>query len=100
EGQLLELLGVPRGLLPIVVASSGAVAETDTTLFGATIPIAGIAGDQQAALFGQRCVAPGMVKNTYGTGCFMLMHTGDRAVASHKGLLTTVAWHMTGKREF
>ncbi|HYL19122.1 MAG TPA: glycerol kinase GlpK, partial [Burkholderiales bacterium] len=100
DHKLLGLLGVPRSMLPEVVTSSGAVAETDAGLFGTPIPVAGIAGDQQAALFGQRCVAPGMVKNTYGTGCFMLMHTGDRAVASHKGLLTTVAWRIDGKREF
>ena len=66
----------------------------EPALFGAAIPIAGIAGDQQAALFGQRCVAPGMVKNTYGTGCFMLMNTGERPVDSHQGLLTTVAWRL------
>ena len=100
DDKLLGLLGVPRGTLPEVVTSSGVVAQTEAGLFGAAIPVAGIAGDQQAALFGQRCVAPGMVKNTYGTGCFMLMHTGDRAVASHKGLLTTVAWRIDGKREF
>jgi glycerol kinase len=100
DDELLELLSVPRSPLPTVVASSGAVAETEPTLFGAPIPIAGIAGDQQAALFGQRCVAPGMVKNTYGTGCFMLMHTGERPVESHNGLLTTVAWCLGEKREF
>jgi glycerol kinase len=100
DHKLLGLLGVPRSTLPEVVTSSGVVAETEAGLFGAPIPVAGIAGDQQAALFGQRCVTPGMVKNTYGTGCFMLMHTGDRAVASHKGLLTTVAWRIEGKREF
>jgi glycerol kinase len=100
DHKLLGLLGVPRSTLPEVVTSSGVVAETEAGLFGVPIPVAGIAGDQQAALFGQRCVAPGMVKNTYGTGCFMLMHTGDRAVASHKGLLTTVAWRIDGKREF
>jgi glycerol kinase len=79
-------------VLPAVVASSGVLGETAAGLFGARIPIAGIAGDQQAALYGQRCVTPGMVKNTYGTGCFMLMHTGSERVASRHQLLTTVAW--------
>jgi glycerol kinase len=100
DDKLLGLLSIPRSLLPRVVASSGRVTDTDPSWFGAPIPLAGIAGDQQAALFGQRCVTPGMVKNTYGTGCFMLMHTGDRPVASHKGLLTTVAWRLGEKREF
>jgi len=80
DRELLELLRIPESVLPRVRASSGVVAETAAGLFAARIPIAGIAGDQQAALFGQRCVAPGMVKNTYGTGCFMLMHTGERPV--------------------
>jgi glycerol kinase len=100
DDKLLGLMGVPRSALPRVVVSSGPVAETEPTLFGAPVLVAGIAGDQQAALFGQRCVVPGMVKNTYGTGCFMLMHTGERPVDSHRGLLTTVAWHLAGKREF
>ena len=100
DDKLLGLMSVPRGTLPRVVASSGIVGETDAALFGASIPVAGIAGDQQAALFGQRCTVPGMVKNTYGTGCFMLMHTGERPVDSHKGLLTTVAWHLDERREF
>jgi len=100
DDKLLSLMNVPRGILPRVVVSSGVVAETEPELFGAPIAVAGIAGDQQAALFGQRCVVPGMVKNTYGTGCFMLMHTGERPVDSRKGLLTTVAWHLGGRREF
>ena len=79
-------MSLPRSVLPLVVGSSGPVAETEPALFGAPIAVAGIAGDQQAALFGQRCVVPGMVKNTYGTGCFMLMHTGERPVDSHRGL--------------
>ncbi len=91
DGELLDMLGVPAGMLPEVRASSGVVAETAGSLFAARIPIAGIAGDQQAALFGQRCVAPGMVKNTYGTGCFMLMHTGTRPIRSRAKLLTTAA---------
>ncbi len=100
DDKLLSLMSVPRNVLPVVVGSSGPVAETEPALFGAPIPVAGIAGDQQAALFGQRCVAPGMVKNTYGTGCFMLMHTGERPVDSHRGLLTTVAWRLGDRREF
>ena len=100
DDKLLGLMSVPRIMLPRVLPSCGVVAETEPGLFGAPIPIAGIAGDQQAALFGQRCVVPGMVKNTYGTGCFMLMHTGERAVGSRKGLLTTVAWRLGERREF
>jgi glycerol kinase len=100
DDKLLQLLRVPRALLPEVFASSGVVAESAPALFGAPIRIAGIAGDQQAALFGQRCIAPGMVKNTYGTGCFMLMHTGERAVESRNRLLTTVAWVEGKRREY
>ena len=91
---LLELFRVPRALLPEVRASSGVVAETDRAIFGRSLPLAGIAGDQQAALFGQLCTRPGMVKNTYGTGCFMLMHTGEQAIPSRNNLLTTVAWRL------
>ena len=100
DDKLLGLMSVPRSMLPSVLASCGVVAESDPDLFGAPMTISGIAGDQQAALFGQRCVVPGMVKNTYGTGCFMLMHTGERAVDSRKGLLTTVAWGLGERREF
>ena len=100
DDKLLQLMRVPRAMLPKVVASTGIVAQTDAALLGRALPIAGIAGDQQAALFGQRCVTPGMVKNTYGTGCFMLMHTGERSVESHNRLLTTVAWQQDGRREF
>jgi glycerol kinase len=88
---MLQLLKVPPTVLPKVVPSSGVVGETDAALLGASIPIAGIAGDQQAALFGQACFTAGLAKNTYGTGCFMLMHTGERAQASRNGLLTTAA---------
>jgi glycerol kinase len=91
DEEMLDLLGVPRSVLPEICPSSAVVARTAGELFAARIPIAGIAGDQQAALFGQRCVAPGMVKNTYGTGCFMLMHTGERPVASRNKLITTAA---------
>jgi len=82
------------------VASSGALAQAADAYFGAPVAIAGIAGDQQAALFGQRCTRPGMVKNTYGTGCFMLMHTGTRAVPSRNRLLTTLAWRRSAHSEF
>jgi len=92
DEELLQLLRIPRAVLPDVVGSGGVCGEVDEALLGAAIPIAGIAGDQQAALFGQQCVNPGMVKNTYGTGCFMLMNTGDRPVESKSRLLTTVAW--------
>ena len=100
DEELMEMLQVPPGVLPDVRASSGVVAETSRTLFAASIPIAGIAGDQQAALFGQRCVVPGMVKNTYGTGCFMLMHTGERPVPSRNKLLTTAACPAGAAREY
>jgi glycerol kinase len=90
DDELLALLDVPRAVLPRVVASSGVCAQT--LLDGMRVPIAGIAGDQQAALFGQACLAPGLAKNTYGTGCFLLINTGREAVASRNNLVTTVAW--------
>ncbi|MES2512287.1 MAG: glycerol kinase GlpK [Pseudomonadota bacterium] len=92
DDELLGLFNIPRSLLPEVVPSSGVMAETDAVVLGAAIPIAGMAGDQQAATFGQVCFAPGMAKNTYGTGCFMLMNTGTRPVVSKNRLLTTVGW--------
>lgn len=92
DPHLLALLNVPAAVLPQVMPSCGVVAEADAHLLGASVPIAGWAGDQQAALFGQACFAPGMAKNTYGTGCFMLMNTGDQAVSSAHQLLSTVAW--------
>ncbi|MBC7502416.1 MAG: glycerol kinase GlpK, partial [Herminiimonas sp.] len=92
DDQLLELLDIPRAMLPTVVPSSGTVAETYAELLGASIPISGIAGDQQAATFGQACHQPGMAKNTYGTGCFMLMNTGQEVISSHNNLLTTIGW--------
>ena len=95
DDELLKIFGVPRSMLPEVRSSSEVYGHT--TLFGASIPIAGMAGDQQAALFGQVCTAPGMVKNTYGTGCFMLMNTGTKPIVSKNNLLTTVAWRI-GKR--
>jgi glycerol kinase len=92
DDELLEVLGIPRSMLPRVVASSEVVGHTDPDLFGQALPIAGIAGDQQAATFGQACMRPGMAKNTYGTGCFMLMNTGADAITSHNNLVTTVGW--------
>ena len=100
DDKLLAIFDVPRSLLPAVCPSSGVVAETRADILGARIPIAGIAGDQQAALFGQCCFRPGMVKNTYGTGCFMLMHTGHKPVHSHNRLLTTVAWRIGNRLEY
>lgn len=94
DDHLLGILGVPKAILPVVRPSSGVFGHTKPDLLGARVPIAGVAGDQQAALFGQACFAPGMVKNTYGTGCFMLMNTGHEQVASKRGLLTTVAWQI------
>jgi len=92
DEELLRLFRIPRAVLPAVRPSSGVFGETDAGLLGAAVPIAGIAGDQQAATFGQACFAPGMAKNTYGTGCFMLMNTGTAAVTSRHQLLGTVAW--------
>ena len=98
DDELLQIFGVPRSMLPAVRSSSEVYGET--TLFGAPMPIAGIAGDQQAALFGQACTKPGMAKNTYGTGCFMLMNTGAKRIASRNNLLTTVAWRIGGRTEY
>ncbi|MCH2449908.1 MAG: glycerol kinase GlpK [Gracilimonas sp.] len=100
DEELLELMDVPKSMLPEVKQSSEEYGRTKTTLFASKVPIAGIAGDQQAALFGQMCTEPGMVKNTYGTGCFMLMNVGDEPVKSENNLLTTVAWKINGKTEY
>ncbi|PZN09466.1 glycerol kinase GlpK [Thermaerobacter composti] len=100
DEELLDELGIPRAMLPEVRPSSQVYGETDPALFGGPIPIAGIAGDQQAALFGQACFRPGMAKNTYGTGAFVLMHTGERPARSEHGLITTVAWGIDGKVEY
>ena len=100
DDELLGLLDIPRALLPEVVPGSGVIAVCDREFFGAEIPVAGIAGDQQAATFGQACFTPGMVKNTYGTGCFMLMNTGATATPSTRGLLTTIAWDNGGGTTF
>ena len=95
DDSLLEAIGVPRSVLPRIVPSSGVIAPSLDPLNG--VPFAGILGDQQAALFGQACFEPGSAKNTYGTGCFLLLNTGERAVHSNKGLITTVAYQQTGE---
>lgn len=101
DDELLSMLTVPRAMLPEVRSSSEVYAQTDPSVFyGSATPIAGIAGDQHAALFGQACFEPGQAKNTYGTGCFMLMNTGAKAVRSQHGLLTTIAWGLSGKVEY
>jgi glycerol kinase len=94
DDELLEVLKVPKAMLPDIVPSSGTIGISAKALLGAEIPVAGCAGDQQAALFGHACFEPGAVKNTYGTGCFTLMNTGAKPVASANGLLTTVAWDL------
>lgn len=100
DQELLKIMDIPESLLPEVKSSSEVYGETKTTIFASKVPIAGIAGDQQAALFGQRCIDPGMVKNTYGTGCFMVMNTGSKPIKSSNNLLTTIAWEVDGKVEY
>ena len=100
DEELLALLGIPASMMPSVRSSSEVYGHTKTTLFAHEVPIAGIAGDQQAALFGQMCTEPGSVKNTYGTGCFLLMNTGDKPVLSKNNLLTTVAWKIGDKTSY
>ncbi|MBO8163963.1 MAG: glycerol kinase GlpK [Brevibacillus sp.] len=101
DDELLDILTIPRAMLPEVRPSSEVYGQTaDYHFFGHQVPIAGAAGDQQAALFGQACYEAGMAKNTYGTGCFMLMNTGEKAVSSGHGLLTTIAWGLGGKVEY
>ncbi|MFA6469339.1 MAG: glycerol kinase GlpK [Bacteroidota bacterium] len=100
DDELLNLLSIPKNILPTVEASSAVYGTTSKSISEIPVPIAGIAGDQQAALFGQLCTQPGMVKNTYGTGCFMLMNTGTKAIASKNNLLTTIAWKVNGKTEY
>ena len=97
DTELLDLLGIPASMMPSVRSSSEVYGYTKTTIFAHEVPIAGIAGDQQAALFGQMCTEPGAVKNTYGTGCFLLMNTGDKPIMSRNNLLTTVAWKIGDK---
>ncbi|MEH6680078.1 MAG: glycerol kinase GlpK [Sediminicola sp.] len=100
DPELLDLFTVPESMLPEVKESSEVYGHTNPNLFAHKIPISGIAGDQQAALFGQMCTKPGMVKNTYGTGCFMLMNIGEKPITSKNNLLTTVAWKINGKTEY
>jgi len=100
DDRMLELMGVPRSMLPVVKSCSEVYGTVDRNLYPSGVPIAGIAGDQQAALFGQACFTPGMVKNTYGTGCFALMNTGTKAVPSRNNLLTTIAWKVNGRTEY
>ena len=92
DQELLDLFNIPRSMMPEVKSSSEVYGHTKTTIFAHKVPIAGIAGDQQAALFGQMCTEPGMVKNTYGTGCFLLMNSGEKPILSQNNLITTVAW--------
>ena len=96
DDEILEELGIPKSMLPQARPSSCVYGYTDSSFFGGAIPIAGAAGDQQAALFGQTCFAPGEAKNTYGTGCFLLMNTGEKPVFSENGLVTTIAWGLDG----
>ena len=100
DDELLELFTIPKSMLPEVKQSSELYGNTNPNFFASKIPIAGIAGDQQAALFGQMCTKPGMVKNTYGTGCFMLMNIGEKPIVSENNLLTTVAWTIKGKTHY
>ena len=100
DEELLALFSIPRNMMPQVRASSEVYGETKTTIFASKVPIAGIAGDQQAALFGQMCTSPGMVKNTYGTGCFMLMNIGEKCLLPSDNVLTTVAWQVGGKVQY
>lgn len=100
DDDLLDLFTIPRNMMPEVCPSSEIYGHTKTTIFASKVPIAGIAGDQQAALFGQMCVEKGMVKNTYGTGCFILMNTGDTPVVSKNNLITTIAWQINGKTTY
>ncbi|MCD5411107.1 MAG: glycerol kinase GlpK, partial [Clostridiales bacterium] len=101
DEKMLEELNVPSSMLPEVKPSSYVYGNTDAQMFGGIeVPIAGVAGDQQAALFGQACFEPGTAKNTYGTGCFMLMNTGEKFIPSNNGLLTTLAWGVDGKVEY
>ena len=100
DAKLCEQLEVPMSMLPKAMPSSGVYGSSDPEFFGAPIKIAGVAGDQQAALFGQTCFEPGMAKNTYGTGCFMLMNVGEKPIYPNNGLLTTIAWGLDGKVEY
>ena len=100
DEEILKLLGIPSSMLPKAMPSSYIYGMTDSSYFGGPIPIGGAAGDQQSALFGQVCFHPGAAKNTYGTGCFLLMNTGEKPVFSENGLVTTIAWGLDGKVEY
>jgi glycerol kinase len=100
DDEMLELMGIPKSMLPRVASSSEVYDNTNTTFFASKVPIAGIAGDQQAALFGQMCTEEGMVKNTYGTGCFILLNTGEKPFFSKNNLITTIAWQINGKTTY
>lgn len=100
DEDLLKLFNIPKNMMPKVCASSEIYGHTKTTIFASKVPIAGMAGDQQAALFGQMCIDAGMVKNTYGTGCFILMNTGDKPVTSKNNLVTTIGWQINGKTTY
>lgn len=100
DQELLDILDIPREMLPEVKPSSGIIGEASSGLFGSRIPIAGVAGDQQAATFGNLCLSPGMIKNTYGTGCFLLMNTGEQALPSKNNLLTTIGWNVNNVRQY
>ena len=100
DEDILRELGIPRAMLPKVLPSSGVFGYTHPAIFGGSVPVAGAAGDQQAALFGQACFERGSAKNTYGTGCFLLMNTGEKPVDSKNGLLTTIAWGEGGRVEY
>ena len=100
DDDLLKMFGIPRSMMPRVCSSSEVYGHTKTTIFAHKVPIAGMAGDQQAALFGQMCVEPGMVKNTYGTGCFLLMNCGSKPIMSSNNLITTVAWKIGDKVDY
>lgn len=97
DDELLDMLDIPRSMMPRVCSSSEVYGHTKTTIFAHEVPIAGIAGDQQAALFGQQCTEPGLMKNTYGTGCFLLMNCGNKPIFSKNNLLTTIGWQLDGK---
>ena len=97
DKDLLKLFNIPESLMPKVCASSEVYGHTKTTIFASKVPISGIAGDQQAALFGQMCTEEGMTKNTYGTGCFILMNTGEKPILSKNNLVTTIGWKINGK---
>ncbi len=100
DQELLDILEIPNSILPKVVPSSGILGEASSGLFGKRIPIAGVAGDQQSSAFGNLCISPGMVKNTYGTGCFLLMNTGNKALTSKNNLLSTIGWQVNNSRNY